>query len=83
LKNIKIAPDLSGITVAYSDSDINVPMISKPKYDKYNLIDLTNLPREYVGTIAFPNINPTGPGTIRYIKQDSIQNILDKISHQL
>ena len=83
LKNIKIAPDLSGVVVDYNDSDINVPMISNPKYDKYNLIGLKNLPREYVGTIAFPNINPTDPSTIRYIKQDTIQNILDKTSHQL
>ena len=83
LKHIKIAPDLSDAIVTYNDSDINVPKISKPKYDKYNLLDLTNLPREYVGTIAFPNTNPISASIIRYIKQDTIQNILNKILYQL
>ena len=76
LKQIRIVSNLSSVIAV----DYNAPMLSKLKYNKCNLIDLKNLPREYVGTIASPNANFS---TIQYINQDTIQNTLDKILHRL
>ena len=75
LNHIRIASNLSSVVVDY-----NAIMLSKIKYNKCNLIDLENLPREFVGTIASPN---THFGIIKYINLDTIQNTLDKILHRL
>ena len=79
MQHVKIATDLSGIAVAYNDL-YNMKMMSKPSYNKCSLIDLNNLPREFVGTIAFPNTNLS---TVKYINPGAIQNILGKMPYQL